>query len=108
MKELVFLQRRQAITTSLKVAEYFEKEHYHVIEAIRSLIAQAGGIPKIGDTPIFKESTYIHEQNGQVYPMFLMNRNGFALLAMGFTGSKALKFKHYSCISLISQRFLPA
>ena len=33
------------------------------------------------------------EQNGQSYPIYYMNRDGFTLLAMGFTGTKALKFK---------------
>lgn len=39
------------------------------------------------------EITYINEQNGQTYPMFLMNRDGFSLLVMGFTGKKAMQFK---------------
>lgn len=42
---------------------------------------------------MFEETTYIHPQNGQEYPMFVMNRDGFTLLAMGFTGDKALRFK---------------
>jgi phage regulatory protein, rha family len=57
---------------------------------IRNLI---GGISKIGDTPMFMETTYIHPQNGQEYPMFVMNRDGFTLLAMGFTRDRALQFK---------------
>ena len=44
-------------------------------------------------TPMFEETTYIHEQNGQTYPMYYLNRDGFTLLAMGFTGKKALQFK---------------
>ena len=92
-KKLVFIQSDQVITTSLKVAETFEKNHRHVLESIREIIKQAGGMPKIGQSPMFQETTYIHEQNGQVYPMYLMNRDGFTLLAMGFTGKKALQFK---------------
>ena len=42
---------------------------------------------------MFEETEYINEQNGQAYPMFLMNRDGFSLLAMGFNGKQALKFK---------------
>ena len=42
---------------------------------------------------MFQKSTYTNEQNGQTYPMYLMNRDGFTLLAMGFTGKKALQFK---------------
>lgn len=42
---------------------------------------------------MFEETTYVNSQNKQEYPMFVMNRDGFTLLAMGFTGSKALNFK---------------
>ena len=93
MKKLVFIENDQPVTTSLKVAEVFEKDHRHVLGSIRDIIKQAGGMPKIGQTPMFQETTYIHEQNGQAYPMYLMNRDGFTLLAMGFTGKKALQFK---------------
>lgn len=91
MTELVFKgQDNQVVTTSLKVAEVFGKEHQHVLRDIRVLME---GVSKIGDTPMFEETTYTHEQNGQEYPMFVMNRDGFTLLAIGFTGKKALQFK---------------
>lgn len=92
MKELVFKgESNQVLTNSLLVAEKFGKEHQHVLRDVRNLIN--GGVSKIGDTPAFAEATYIHPQNGQEYPMFIMNRDGFTLLAMGFTGEKALQFK---------------
>lgn len=92
MKELVFKgESNQVLTNSLLVAEKFGKEHQHVLRDVRNLIN--GGVSKIGDTPAFSEATYIHPQNGQEYPMFIMNRDGFTLLAMGFTGEKALQFK---------------
>lgn len=91
MNELVFKgQNNKVVTTSLKIAEVFGKEHQHILRDIRELI---DGVSKIGDTPMFEETTYIHPQNKQQYPMFLMNRDGFTLLAMGFTGDKALRFK---------------
>lgn len=91
MNELVFKgQNDQVLTNSLLVAEKFGKEHQHVLRDIRTLIE---GMSKIGDTPLFVESTYINEQNKQEYPMFIMNRDGFTLLSMGFNGKKALKFK---------------
>ena len=93
MKKLVFIENDQPVTTSLKVAEVFEKRHDHIVRDIRDIVKQMGGVPKIGETPMFQETTYIHEQNGQAYPMYLMNRDGFTLLAMGFTGKKALQFK---------------
>ena len=93
MNELVFIQNDQALTTSLKVAEVFNKEHRNVIRDIRTLINQMTGMLKNEQTPLFQETTYIHEQNKQKYPMFLMNRDGFSLLVMGFTGKKALEWK---------------
>ena len=42
---------------------------------------------------MFVETIYVNEQNKQEYPMFIMNRDGFTLLAMGFTGEKAMRFK---------------
>lgn len=91
MDELVFKgQNDQILTNSLLVAEKFGKEHQHVLRDVRSLI---DGVSNLGDTPMFVETTYINEQNGQEYPMFVMNRDGFTLLVMGYTGKKALRFK---------------
>ena len=42
---------------------------------------------------MFYETTYHNEQNGQDYKMYLMNRDGFSLLVMGFTGTEALEWK---------------
>ena len=91
MKDLVFKgESNQVLTNSLLVAEKFGKDHKNVVRDIRSII---GGMLKIEHTQLFVESMYVHPQNGQEYPMFIMNRDGFTLLAMGFTGEKALKFK---------------
>ncbi len=89
--ELVFKgENGQALTTSLLVAEKFGKNHRDVLDAIRDLVK---GSAEFSAHPMFEETTYIHPQNGQTYPMFVMNRDGFSLLAMGFTGKKALEFK---------------
>lgn len=91
MKDLVFKgESNRVLTNSLLVAEKFGKNHKHVLESIRELVR--GCAEKSAD-PMFAESTYINTQNGQEYPMFVMNRDGFTLLAMGFTGEKALQFK---------------
>lgn len=90
---LVFLENDTPLTTSRIVAEKFGKQHKNVIRDIRDIIAQAGGMLKNEQTPMFTESTYTNEQNGQTYPQFLITKDGFALLAMGFTGKKALQFK---------------
>lgn len=52
------------------------------------------GLHKNVDTPMFYKTEYVHEQNGQKYPMYLMNRDGFTLLVMGFNKSaKAMEWK---------------
>ena len=91
MTDLVFKGRNdQVLTNSLLVAEKFGKEHKHVLDAIRELIQ---GCAETSADPMFVETIYVNEQNRQEYPMFVMNRDGFTLLAMGFTGKKDLKFK---------------
>lgn len=89
MTDLVFRgQNDQVITTSLKVAETFEKEHRNVLKSIRKLMSATN----VAVAQMFDETTYVNEQ-GKEQPMFFMNRDGFTLLAMGFSGEKALKFK---------------
>ena len=91
MNELVYLKNEQALTDSLTVAEMFGKEHTKVIRAIENIIE---GLPKNGDTPsLFFKTWYKHPQNGERYSKYLMNRDGFSLLVMGFTGKKALEWK---------------
>ena len=88
MNELVFIQNDQALTTSLKVAEVFEKQHKDVLRAIENLKAQNCAVKKF-----FYEDSYKVKGNNKTYKMYLMNFNGFSLLVMGFTGEKALQFK---------------
>lgn len=71
--------------TSRDVAAYFEKDHRNVLQSIDALVAE--GVLNYQQTP------YVNAQNGQAYRCFEMDRDGFTLLAMGFTGPKALKFK---------------
>lgn len=87
MKDLVIMHDKQVVTTSLKVAEIFEKEHRDVMKSIRNLTVQNFAVKKM-----FVEDSYLNSRNQQ-QPMFYMNRDGFTLLAMGFTGSKAMEFK---------------
>jgi len=85
-KDLVVVQNNQVVTSSLQVAEDFGKEHKNVLSAIREILAAENQA-----TNLFYEDTY--ENRGKQYPMFYMNRDGFSLLVMGFTGSDALHWK---------------
>lgn len=89
MENLVIMKDKQAVTTSLQVAENFGKRHDHILRDLDEL--KEGLTQNWGD--LFSESTYVHPQNKQEYRMVYMNRDGFTLLAMGFTGKKALQFK---------------
>jgi len=86
--------KSENVTVSSRVlAEKFEKEHFNVVRDIENLIK---GVLKIEDTPLnnyFIENTYINNQNNQKYKEYLITRDGFALLVMGFTGKKALAWK---------------
>lgn len=80
----------QPVASSRDIAEHFGKEHKNVLRDIETL---QEGMLNFEQTPMFFKTTYIHPQNGQEYPMYLMNRDGFTLLAMGFTGKAALEWK---------------
>lgn len=92
-------QNGEPVASSRQIAENFGKSHDNVLKGIENLIGglvkinDTPGLPKNGDTPMFYKTEYTHEQNGQTYPMYLMNRDGFSLLVMGFTGKAALEWK---------------
>ncbi len=74
---------------STDLARHFGKGHDDVLRTIRNLLPQLpdGGVLNFAETPC------TDPQNGQTYPAYRLTRDGFTLLAMGFTGKKALAFK---------------
>ena len=87
MNELVKIMRRQAICTSRDIAEHFRKRHDNVLRDIENLKKD---MPEIEE--MFFESV-MPDSYGRKQRIFLMNRDGFTLLTMGFTGKKALEWK---------------
>lgn len=85
---VVTLEDGVPVADSRDVAAMFGKRHDNVMRDIRGLL-------KSEDTPagLFRPSTYVDDQNGRAYPHYLMDRDGFSLLAMGFTGPRALQWK---------------
>lgn len=77
----------QLTTTSLKIAERFGIEHKNVLRKIHTL-----EIPADFGRLNFEPTGYI-DQFGREQKMYEITRDGFTLLAMGFTGKKAMKFK---------------
>jgi Rha family phage regulatory protein len=79
------------IVSSRYVSSVFHKRHDHVLRDIENIKID---LPKIGEPNWsfnFQESAY--KDRGKKYPEYIMTRDGFTLLAMGFTGKKALQFK---------------
>lgn len=89
MNELINIMEKdgQLVVSSRQVAENFEKEHKDVLKAIENIKAQNCAV-----TPLFIETSY-KAGTGKNYKEYFMTRDGFSLLVMGFTGSKALEWK---------------
>ena len=84
MNELVFIQNDQALTTSLKIAEVFEKRHDRVLRAIENAM---GNLPQNGDVKkAFIKDTY-KDEKGEHRPMYYLNRDGFSFVVMGFNNT---------------------
>ena len=80
-------QNGEPVASSRQIAENFGNEHKDTLECIRQILAAENSATK----SMFYETTY--ENRGKQYPMYLMNRDGFSLLVMGFTGKAALEWK---------------
>ena len=83
---LVEVKNNQIVTTSRQVAESFGKQHKHVLDSIREILAAENSATKF-----YRPTTFTNR--GKEYPEYYMNRDGFSLLAMGFTGRKAIQWK---------------
>lgn len=93
MTEIILSHSNNQVTAdSRMVAEHFGREHRTVLASIDELVR---GMQENMQTPqdYFIESYYTHDQNGQVYRFFMLTRDGFSLLVMGFTGREALEWK---------------
>ena len=75
--------------SSRQVADKFEKEHRHVLESIDKMKEQ---LSTAEFSALFMEGKYV-ASNGKKNKEYLMTRDGFSLLVMGFTGEKVLRWK---------------
>ena len=76
-------------TTSMHIAAAFGKRHDNVLRDIKALVAQ---LPAEFNALNFEAVAYVDEK-GERRSMFRVTRDGFTLMAMGFTGKRALSFK---------------
>lgn len=81
------MQSGEPVASSRQIADNFEKRHDHVM---RDIDAMKKDVPNFGE--MFFETT-APDSYGREQRTYLMNRDGFTLLAMGFTGKAALEWK---------------
>lgn len=84
--DLVMIKNNQVVVSSRQVAERFHKLHKSIIRSVKEILAAQNCATKF-----FKETYYINR--GKKYIEYLMNRDGFVLLVMGFTGKVAMDLK---------------
>lgn len=84
---ILSMQSGEPVASSRQIAENFEKNHNHVLRDIDSLKKDVSNFGQM-----FFETT-APDSYGREQRAYLMNRDGFTLLAMGFTGKAALEWK---------------
>lgn len=77
------------MTTSVAVAEFFEREHYNVMRDISNLLSH---VSERFSALNFEGITYV-DSRGRTSPCYRLTRAGFAMTALGFTGKKAIQFR---------------
>lgn len=85
----VSLVNGRPATTSLEVAKFFGKRHDVVLRDVRGVFDATPDNFRLHN---FVESSYVNEQ-GKEQPMFILHRDGFMLLVMGYTGKQAIQIK---------------
>lgn len=83
----VYTRNGTAYASSRDVAAFFGKRHDNVMRDIKAMIAGAPTTALNCEVSVYVDAT------GRKLPYFEMTRDGFTLLAMGFTGKTALAFK---------------
>ncbi|EFG0194701.1 hypothetical protein BK846_004251 [Escherichia coli] len=77
----------RAVTTSVAIADFFDKRHERVLDKVRNLECSIE----------FTEHNFVSSKytdtTGRKLPMYQITKNGFVFLVMGFTGKKAAAFK---------------
>ena len=81
----------EAMVDSRFVAEIFDRKHQHVMESIHKLLGKSGYSEDFRRSN-FRQSSYMNEQ-GKKQPCYIMTRDGFSALVMGFNGERADQFK---------------
>lgn len=75
--------------SSREIALRFQRKHHHVLRDIERILSIC---PKSFTASNFGFSEYL-DPTGRALPCYLLTRDAFSLLAMGFTGKAAIRWK---------------
>lgn len=97
MQDLVTVKNDVIVADSRIIAQNFNKLHKNVLRDIENLIEDLSDLGQLNFEPsdeflLFEKTECVNSQN-KLQPMYNLNRQRFELLAMGFTGKKALEWK---------------
>ncbi len=81
------------VVSSLALADHFEKPHNRVLDSIREISCDLPEELRLSDFRLSQYEGKTPTGGTRTYPMYLLTRDGFTLVAMGFTGKKALAWK---------------
>jgi Rha family phage regulatory protein len=84
----ISVSQNDSWVSSRTLASIFEKRHDHVLRDIED--SRKKLTPQFWVVN-FKSKTYT--LRGKKYPEYLLNRKSFSIIAMGYTGKKAMEFK---------------
>ena len=95
MEELIKIEvvNGKPCVTSLQVAEAFGKEHKNVLADIRKILEDDKDNFGALNFQLLSYSKELGDGITREYPMYVMTKDGFILLAMGYTGEEAMKLK---------------
>lgn len=93
MNDLVKVEAGRVVADSRDVAVMFEKNHQHVLRSIDALVSEVPDLLSNFGLQTFEASAGRGRGHIREYRSFSIDRDGFSLLAMGFTGAKALRWK---------------
>lgn len=86
----VFFSNSRLVTTSQAIADYFDKQHKHVLEKIRTLDCSPEFATANFSTVVIKVQAGFMKKDAEGYEV---TKDGFMFLVMGFTGKKAARLK---------------
>jgi len=78
----------KVVVSSRDIAQHFEKEHKNTLADIRRILAVDDEFNRLNFQPV----EYL-DGKGEMRPEYLLTRDGFTILVMGYTGDKAMAFK---------------